>query len=64
MSSIYIKKRKKKKKKKKKNVSTRLIEGHVQSKGSFHLSKMTRQAFPVVTRNSFLIKTIRPAIKS
>ena len=64
MEVLYVEHIYKKKKKKKKNVSTRLIEGHVQSKGSFHLSKMTGQAFPVVTRNSFLIKTIRPAIKS
>ena len=52
------------KRKKKKKVSTGLIEGHVQYKGSFHLSEMTGQAFAVVTRNSFLIKTIQPAIKS
>ena len=51
-------------KRKKKKVSTGLIEGHVQYKGSFHLSEMTGQAFAVVTRNSFLIKTIQPAIKS
>ena len=63
MQGLYVE-HIKNEKKQKKNVSTRLIVGRVQSNGSSHLSEMTGQAIPFVTRNSFLIKTIQPAIKS